>query len=215
MSLVLLAKINNVHNYSSFSLLDYNRLMTTYYICRHGKTENNKNRRLSGWIDAPLTEEGVKHAVSASKKLNGLTFDAVIASDLGRAFVTAYIITQQLGITDEILRNNGLREMNYGDLANVPYDAYPVLTPEENAVFVSPNGESLNFMQQRVMNTIAKLSLAYEGKTALLVAHDGTINAIRASFSGENMGIADLTNNAHDSVTKFEYTDRVVSFDTF
>ncbi len=42
--------------------------MTMFYICRHGETENNKNRLLSGWIDTPLTEEGVQNALSANVK---------------------------------------------------------------------------------------------------------------------------------------------------
>jgi broad specificity phosphatase PhoE len=46
------------------------------------------------------------------------------------------------------------------------------------------------------------------------VAHDGTINALRASFSGEDMGTADLTRNAHDSVTKFTYDGfKIASFE--
>lgn len=193
----------------------YTSVVTTFYICRHGETENNKNKRLSGWIDTPLTEVGAQDALSAAGKVKGIAFDKVVSSDMGRAFVTAYIITRQLGSTVEIERNRGLREVNYGDLANQPYEAYPAgLTPDENANYVMPNGESLVQMQQRVMTCIQALSSTNPNQTILLVAHDGTINAIRASFTGEDMGTADLTRNSHDIAVKFVYDNgKVMSFD--
>jgi len=188
--------------------------MTTFYICRHGVSESNRAKKFAGWIDTPLTEEGVQNAVSAAAKLNGIQFDRIVSSDLGRAFVTAYIITRQLGISTKIERDRGLREMNYGDFANKPYSEYPSLTVEENAVFVPPNGESLVQVQQRVLACIEELAKASPDKTILLVAHDGTINSIRAGFSGEDMGTADLVRNAHDFVAKFEYNDgKVLSFE--
>ncbi len=188
--------------------------MTTFYIARHGETENNKNQRLSGWIDTPLTAQGVQDALSAATKLKGVHFNRVASSDMGRAFATAYIVTRQIGITTKIERSKSLREVNYGDLANQPYSDYPAgMTPQENANFVAPNGESLAQMQQRVLTCVEDLSKASPDQTILLVAHDGTINAIRASFTGEDMGTADLTRNSHSYVAKFEWNEgKVVSF---
>jgi broad specificity phosphatase PhoE len=188
--------------------------MTTFYICRHGQTENNKAQRFSGWVDTPLTEEGVRDALSAAAKLKGIALDQVFASDLGRAFITAYLITKELGYGKGIERARALREVNYGDLANRPYSVYPKVTPAENTQYVSPGGESLYQMQQRVLGYISQLARGHGGKTILLVAHDGTINAVRASFTGQEMGIVDQTHNAHDFVGKFEYrAGRVVSFE--
>src|SRR6266545_7227401 len=105
--------------------------MTTFYICRHGETENNKKKRLSGWIDTPLTEEGIKNASSSADKLRSIAFDKIISSDLGRAFVTAYLISRSLGYTSAIELHKDLREVNYGELANKfysgPDSAYPKL----------------------------------------------------------------------------------------
>lgn len=61
-------------------------------------------------------------------------------------------------------------------------------------------------MQQRVMGCIREISLANSDKTVLLVAHDGTINAVFASFTKQAIGLVDSTsNNAHDFVAKFAY----------
>src|SRR4051812_48009737 len=112
--------------------------MTTFYICRHGQTENNKNRRLSGWIDTPLTNEGVANAQASAAKLRVIHLDTIISSDLGRAFTTAYIIARELGFAGEIERTAGLREVNYGELANHSYDDYPEMTAAENADYTPP-----------------------------------------------------------------------------
>jgi broad specificity phosphatase PhoE len=188
--------------------------MTTFFICRHGQTENNKNQRLSGWIDTPLTDTGILNSNASAAKLAGAHFDAVIASDLGRAFITAYLITRKIGYSADILPNKGLREVNYGDLGNMPLDAHPKLSPLQNADFVHPNGESLAQMQQRVLACLDAISRQNPDKTVLLVAHDGTINAINANFSQRNIGLVDAESaNGHDFVAKFTYdTGRISSF---
>lgn len=43
--------------------------MNTFHIARHSKTNNNKERRLSGWINTPLTEAGlvpISHQITKS-----------------------------------------------------------------------------------------------------------------------------------------------------
>ena len=188
--------------------------MTTFYICRHGESENNKRGRLMGWIDTPLTEAGKQNAKSSAVKLKNIHFDKIVASDLGRTFMTAYIIARQLGYASDIEALSGLREMNFGDLANQPYSAFPTLSPSEKANYIPPNGESLSQMQQRVLDCVNLLSTKYAGQTVLIVAHDGTINAIRASYSQNDMGHEDDMHNAHDFVAKFEGSDgQIKSFD--
>jgi broad specificity phosphatase PhoE len=185
--------------------------MTTFYICRHGETENNKNRRLSGWIDTALTEQGALNAKSSAAKLKGVAIDKMYSSDMGRAFITAYLIEKELGLNLNIERLKDLREVNYGDLANLPYSEYPDLTPEENTNYIPPNGESLAQMQTRVLGCIKHISDENPGKTVLIVGHDGTINAIHASLTGESMGQADQTHNPHDFIAKFLYNEGKIS----
>jgi broad specificity phosphatase PhoE len=192
-------------------------LMNTFYLTRHGQTTNNKSKTFSGWVDTPLTEQGILDAHAAATKLSGVNFDVIISSDLGRAFVTAYIISRKIGYTDEILRSNRLREVNYGDIGNVSIvkaqAIYPGLDTDTN--FVAPNGESLGQMQQRVLKFISELEEQYTDKTILLVAHGGVIDAVKANFLDEDIGHYMTTQgitNSHDYVAKFKVLDgRVVS----
>lgn len=181
--------------------------MTIFYIARHGQTENNLHKRLSGWIDTPLTEAGIANTVSSAAKLSGISFDRVVSSDLGRAFITAYLIIHELGHDIEIERAPELREVNYGDLSNTSYVGadrhYPDLTPAENTDFLPDNGESLAQMQTRVLAWIQATAVDCPDQTILLVAHDGTINALHGAFTGKEIGVVDAgSDNPNDFVAK-------------
>lgn len=180
--------------------------MTTFYISRHGETENNRNHRLSGWIDSPLTTEGLEATHSVADKIKDLKIDKIYSSDLGRAFITAYIVAHEIGYEREITRLFGLRENSYGDVSymlSVEAEAkYPRLHKDTN--YVPPNGESLAQMQERVMKTAIGIAEAQNGKNVLLVTHDGVIKAINTSFSGQDLGAHNSTfGYPHDYVASF------------
>ena len=59
------------------------------YMIRHGETENNLAKRHSGHSLTLLTEKGIEDARRAGKKLVGISFDKVYASDLPRTRQTA------------------------------------------------------------------------------------------------------------------------------
>lgn len=194
--------------------------MNTFYIARHGQTENNKARRLSGWIDTALTEQGLEPTKVALKKLRTLpSIDAVYASDMGRAFITAYVITRGLNYTYEIIRKSGLREVNYGDAANMKatqaYEKYPRL--DRDTHYIPPNGESLDAMQKRVLETIAEIDAAHTDATILIVAHSGVMAALNASFQNIDFGQHNISEAyAHDYIGQFTYKiGKITSFQAF
>jgi probable phosphoglycerate mutase len=160
----------------------------------------------------------MQSALVVAQKLAGTQIHVIISSDLGRAFITAYIIAKEIGYQAEIIRDRQLREVSYGhELSNKPVSAYPKLSPEDNTNSVPGGGESLAQMQDRVLREVALLNEKYSGQTVLLVVHDGTINAIRASFLDQPIGLVDAgvlkeeTNNPHDMLAKFAFTDGKVS----
>ena len=71
-------------------------MMNTFYIARHGETENNRAKRLSGWIDTPLTDTGLQPVEKVIAKLANVQIDEMYSSDAGRAFITAYVIARGL-----------------------------------------------------------------------------------------------------------------------
>jgi broad specificity phosphatase PhoE len=193
--------------------------MNTFYIVRHGETENNRAARLSGWIDTPLTENGLAATKKVIEKLSDVHIDEMYSSDLGRAFITAYIVARGLNFTKEIKRLPGLREVNYGDAANLlraeAYKTYPQI--DRNTHYTPPNGESLDHMQQRVFQTVDELNKLYTDKTIVLVCHSGVMAALKASHIGQDFGEHNISEAyAHDFVGVCTFVDgSVVSFEEY
>ncbi|KRL14282.1 MAG: histidine phosphatase family protein [Schleiferilactobacillus perolens] len=89
------------------------------FLVRHGQTELNVADKLQGWIDSPLTAEGMKSARQLSHMLRKVDFAAAYASDLERQQVTARLILQKHPETT-LHVNTGLREMYFGALEGQP-----------------------------------------------------------------------------------------------
>jgi len=193
--------------------------MNTFYIVRHGETDNNRTRRLSGWIDTPLTDTGLQPTEAVIKKLSSVHIDEMYSSDMGRAFVTAYVVGRGLNFTKEIIRLPGLREVNYGDAANMysaeAYKLYPQL--DRDTHFTPPNGESLDQMQKRVFQTIEEINNAHTDANIVLVCHSGVMAALKASHIGQDFGEHNISEAyAHDFVGVFTFADgAVTSFEEF
>lgn len=193
--------------------------MNTFYIVRHGETENNRARRLSGWIDTPLTAAGLEPTQKVIAKLRNVRIDEIYSSDVGRAFITAYVIARKLNFAKEIQRLSGLREVNYGDAANMlsaqAYELYPLL--DRNTQFVPPNGESLDQMQKRVFETIGQLNKTHTDANIVLVCHSGVMAALRASHIGQDFGEHNISEAyPHEYVGVFTFENGVVtSFEEF
>jgi probable phosphoglycerate mutase len=188
--------------------------MNIFYIARHGETENNRERRLSGWIDTPLTETGLIPTEKVIEKLSNLQINEIYSSDVGRAFITAYVIARGLNFTREIHRLSGLREVNYGDAANMfsaeAYKLYPQL--DRDTHFIPPNGESLDHMQQRVFATIDQLNNSHKGANILLVCHSGVMAALKASHIGQDFGAHNISEAyPHEFVGKFTFENGAVT----
>jgi probable phosphoglycerate mutase len=193
--------------------------MNTFYIARHGETENNRAKRLSGWIDTPLTDTGLQPTAKVVEKLASVHIDEMYSSDVGRAFITAYVIARGLEFPKEIQRLAGLREVNYGDAANMysaeAYKLYPRL--DRDTHYAPPNGETLDQMQKRVFNTIQELDGKHTDATLLLVAHSGVMAALRASHIGQDFGEHNISEAyPHDYVGVFTFKNgQVTSFEEF
>lgn len=85
------------------------------YFARHGKTLLNSFDRVQGWIDSPLTKDGVQVAQYLGEGLKGIKFDRFYSSDAGRQRETMAVILKQAGVTDyHLTEMTGLREAFFG-----------------------------------------------------------------------------------------------------
>ncbi len=84
------------------------------YIVRHGQTIWNKERRLQGRTNIPLSEEGREVAIKTGIALRKVHFDKVYSSPLDRAYETACLICGERDI--EIQKDDRLYELNFGNM---------------------------------------------------------------------------------------------------
>lgn len=185
----------------------------TFYICRHGETVYNAKGLLQGWFDTPLTNHGIQNAHTLAKKLKPLKIGTIISSDLGRAFMTAYIISRDIGYNQEIIREPELREVSFGDLAGRPeVEVESFYHHLKDALTYKPtNGEALVSMQQRVLRYLQGVTTELYAQPILLVTHDCVINALYAAYKDIDFGEYNVDHtNAHDQIIRMEMDENGV-----
>lgn len=87
--------------------------MLEIYVTRHGETEWNTIRRLQGQLNSPLTELGESQGEWLGERLEGIKFESIYSSPLGRAYSTSLILNKYLNTT--IIKDKRLMEIYLGD----------------------------------------------------------------------------------------------------
>ena len=86
--------------------------MTTVYLIRHAEAEGNLYRRVHGWYDSLITENGYRQIAALRGRFADVPIDAVYSSDLFRTMTTAGAIYKRRGL--ELHTDPGLREIGGG-----------------------------------------------------------------------------------------------------
>jgi 2,3-bisphosphoglycerate-dependent phosphoglycerate mutase len=68
-------------------VIDMGRLI----LLRHGQSEWNKKNLFTGWIDIPLSAEGVEEAFNAGREIEDVPIDLIYSSTLIRGIMTALL----------------------------------------------------------------------------------------------------------------------------
>ncbi len=100
--------------------------MSKLVLVRHGESVWNKENRFTGWTDVELSENGIKEAKEAGRKLkeNSFTFDIAYTSILKRANDTLNYILLELDLYNkiEVIKSYKLNERHYGALQGLNKD---------------------------------------------------------------------------------------------
>jgi 2,3-bisphosphoglycerate-dependent phosphoglycerate mutase len=159
-------------------------------LVRHGQSEWNLKNLFTGWRDVDLTEQGVKEAREAGRKLKaqGLVFDVAYTSVLKRAQCTLDLMLEEMGQTGlPIVKDQALNERDYGDLSGLNKDDARKKWGEEQVHIwrrsydiAPPGGESLKDTLARTLpyyNTEI-LPRVLRGERVLVVAHGNSLRAL-------------------------------------
>ena len=151
--------------------------MARLYVLRHGQTEFNLEQRVQGRCDSPLTELGVAQAHAAGSWLaaQGVCFERVFSSPLGRAMATAEVAREELAAAGlpapEVEPVEGLIERSYGPFEGGPAKDVPTELWDPGEALVPYGGEGSAALRSRIVGTLTDLMVGSGAKSVLAVSH--------------------------------------------
>jgi 2,3-bisphosphoglycerate-dependent phosphoglycerate mutase len=159
-------------------------------LVRHGQSEWNLKNLFTGWRDVDLTEQGIKEAREAGRKLKaqGLSFDVAYTSALKRAQRTLALVLEEMGIAGiPVIKDQALNERDYGDLSGLNKDDARKKWGEEQVLIwrrsydvPPPGGESLKDTLARALPYYVQeiLPCVLRGERVLVSAHGNSLRAL-------------------------------------
>jgi 2,3-bisphosphoglycerate-dependent phosphoglycerate mutase len=159
-------------------------------LVRHGQSDWNLKNLFTGWKDPDLTEQGIKEARDAGRKLKaqGFKFDIAFTSVLKRAQHTLDLMLAEIGQPGLPTRKNlALNERDYGDLSGLNKDDARKRWGEEQVHIwrrsydvPPPGGESLKDTLARALPYYVQeiLPCVLRGERVLVAAHGNSLRAL-------------------------------------
>jgi len=156
----------------------------TLYLIRHGETEFNREGRIQGHADSPLTSLGRRQAQAIAERLSTESFNAIYSSDLGRAYHTAEAIAAPHNLpinSTPLLRENAFGIIQGLTQAEID-ERYPADQHEwrRNPLTMRPPGAET---REEVLNRCAEFlteipNCHTDGDKVLIVSHGGSLRGL-------------------------------------
>jgi len=179
------------------------------FVALHGQTEWNRDGRVQGHLDSPLTEHGRRQAVTAARILGDQnlvpgTFE-MVCSPLGRTLETARIIATELGFDISAIRTEErLKEVSLGQWEGHTHAQVQARWPDGiagsnryNWYFRSPDGETYDEVARRLEGWLE--AHAHRDKL-IVVTHGIASRVLRGLYGGLAMEDALQLEVARDAV---------------
>jgi broad specificity phosphatase PhoE len=149
-------------------------------LVRHGQSTWNREHRIQGQLDPPLSDEGRRQAELLGRRLAGRRLAGFYTSDLKRAFETAGAIARVVDLKPE--PTPGLREIFLGEWEGLRTEEIAKRFPdawarwgEEADWDLVPGGEGAASFEARVMATLDEILDRHSHGDVLVVSHGGVI----------------------------------------
>jgi probable phosphoglycerate mutase len=166
---------------------------TALIVVRHGETLWNREKRMQGTTDTPLSEVGQAQARALGRRLAGHDFAALYASDLCRAQETASIIAEHTG--RKLVTDARLRERCFGIFEGLTAGEIERQFPQEHARFVSrdpdyevPGGECARRFAERCLGCLSEIARRHCGEEIVVVTHGLVLDSLYRVAEGLGHG---------------------------
>jgi len=156
---------------------------TRFIMVRHGETEWNKERRVTGQLDSALTILGMQQMRQLAERLKRVGFDLLYSSDLGRATFSAEMISKRC--SKPMFVDPRLREQHSGIFQGLTNKTIMALHPREKEAlrkigleYIVPKGESLKQCLARIIDCLEELALKHPGCNVVIVTHKSALKGL-------------------------------------
>jgi probable phosphoglycerate mutase len=152
---------------------------TRLILWRHGQTAWNAERRIQGQHDAKLDDTGRAQARAAAQRLAARRPDAIVSSDLSRAFDTAAELAALTGVTPTV--DVRLRERGFGTWETLLASEIEERWPDGWARWLrgepidEAGVERIEDMTKRVGEALLDLAERHPGETVVVATHGGVV----------------------------------------
>lgn len=152
------------------------------YLMRHGETLFNVRRKIQGWCDSPLTENGVKQAKAVREILKDIQFDHYYSSTAERCCDTLEIVTDH---KVEYKRLKQLKERNFGIFEGESEDLNPKIdwSFDYDDLFPHYGGEYFQDVVDRVTGILKEIMDKMDHQCVLAVSHGGACYSFLSSVT--------------------------------
>ncbi len=185
--------------------------VTSVLAVRHGETAWNRETRIQGQLDIPLSPLGAAQASRLAQALDGQGVEVIYASDLARARQTAEAVAQQLGLALQL--EPGLRERGFGLFEGLTWAEIETRWPAESErwrrrdpEFAAQGGESLQDFYARAVAAVEALASRHPGQTVLIVAHGGVLDCLYRAAARQSLQAARTWTLGNASINRLLYS---------
>ncbi len=168
--------------------------MTKIILVRHGETQFNLEGRVQGWLDSPLSENGIKELRKQARELKD-GFSCVYSSPSMRAVRSAVILSSCNKIASSFVTCDELREMHFipwegrliSEVSNTGYPSDFSTYRNKPEDFVPAAGERFTDVKARMVKIIKKIALENKDKNVLVVSHVAAISNLINYFDVDDI----------------------------
>ncbi|MFB6241907.1 MAG: histidine phosphatase family protein [Candidatus Nanosalina sp.] len=181
--------------------------MTTFYLIRHGETEQNTRNSITGQLDIPLNDTGKEQAEKLAERLENEDFDAAYSSDLERTYETTRIVAEKHDLHPQEFED--FREQDFGVVEGKPKEVFRKLADEsekDRHFFTPEEGESTHEAGQRSLGKLEELTEKHAGEKILVGGHSVALKAVLMEILGlkRHYGKFNLDNTG---ITELEFSE--------
>ena len=157
--------------------------ITRFGLVRHAQTVWNREKKIQGQSDSPLTSDGKSQALRWGRMLKQFSWNRILASDIGRAMETAKIINRAINIS--LQTDSRLREQDWGQWTGKTISQLKTDTPLEldaqvraGWAFCPPGGEGRRSVLERGYQALREAAEKWPGDEILVITHEGVVKSL-------------------------------------